>query len=353
MKKSITFVAALFVLIFASVGFSNAFSSEKINAVKNDTLKLVVPEGWPKPNYDFTSNPITRQTFELGRKLFYDPILSEDSTISCSSCHLNYTNFTHVDHKVSHGIKGLKGTRNSLTLVNLAWSKFFMWDGGVNHIEVQPLAPIQSSVEMNSSLNIILPRLERSAYYREKFKAAYGKESKISSQNFLKALAGFMLALQSYDSKYDKVKRGEPNVSFSEAEARGYELFKVHCNTCHTEPLFTNNGFENNGLEPDRIYADGGRIKITGKTRDSLKFKVPSLRNVELSYHYMHDGRYGNLQMVLFHYNHAIANTINLSPLLKKPMNMSEQDKNDVIAFLKTLTDEGFVRNPEFGYPKD
>lgn len=353
MKQKIIFILGLIFFVSLCVAFNNYSQSVVGSSDRKDTLKIILPVGWPQPNYDFNKNPITKQGFELGRWLFYDPILSADSTISCSSCHLSYTNFTHVDHKLSHGINGLKGTRNALTIVNLAWSKSFMWDGGVNHIEVQPLAPIQSSVEMNSSLDIILPRLQRSTKYKYLFEKAYGPAAKIDSKNFLKALSQFMLAIQSYNSKYDQVKRNEPNVSFTDSENRGYELFKTHCNACHTEPLFTNNEFENNGLEPDIHLLDGGRIKITGKTKDSLKFKVPTLRNIELSYQYMHDGRYNNLQMVLFHYNHAISNTINLSSLLQKPMHMTEQDKNDVIAFLKTLTDESFVRNVNYAYPRD
>ncbi|MCE3229460.1 MAG: putative cytochrome c peroxidase precursor [Bacteroidetes bacterium] len=355
MKIKSNFIAVSCILVTCTMLLS--FSSRKDEALlaapPNDTLKLVVPKGWPKPVYDFTKNPITREGFELGRKLFYDPVLSQDSTISCSSCHLQYTNFTHVDHALSHGIKGLKGTRNTLSIINAAWTKNFMWDGGINNIEVQPLAPIQSPVEMNSSLNIILPRLNKQEYYKKKFKLAFGKDAEINSQNFLKALAQYMLSLQSFNSKYDQVMRKEAGVAFTEPEKRGLKLFRKKCASCHAEPLFTNNEYENNGLAVDTMLKDGGRAKITHLVKDSLKFRVPSLRNVELSYQYMHDGRYRNLQMVLFHYNHSISNTINLSPKLKEPMNFSEQDKNDVIAFLKTLTDEEFLHNPKYFYQKD
>lgn len=354
MKVKKNIIVVCLILAVCTVLFAFApVNGERPAAAANDTIKLIVPKGWPKPAYDFSKNPITRQGFELGRRLFYDPVLSQDSTISCASCHLQYTNFTHVDHQLSHGIRGLKGTRNTLAIINAAWIKNFMWDGGINNIEVQPLAPIQSPVEMNSSLNIILPRLNRSAYYQEKFRLAFGKDAEINSQNFLRALAQFMLSLQSYNSKYDKVMRHEAGVEFSEAEKRGLKLFRKNCASCHTEPLFTNNSYENNGLAPDTVLKDGGRIRITRQPGDSLKFRVPSLRNIELSYQYMHDGRFRNLQMVLFHYNHDIRNTVNLSPKLKKPMNMSEQDKNDVIFFLKTLTDEEFLRNRDYSYPKN
>lgn len=319
-------------------------------APDNKIIKLVIPAGWPKPSYDFNKNPITQGGFELGRSLFYEPMLSGDSTISCASCHLQQTNFTHVDHALSHGIYGRKGTRNSSIIMNVAWSKNFMWDGGVNHIETQPLAPITSPQEMNSSLNEIVDRLKASSYYSEKFKKVYGPGSEITGQFVLKSLSQYMLMLQSYNSKYDRVKRKEPGYVFTESEDRGYQLFKTHCASCHTEPLFTNNGFENNGLEPDPYLKDGGRIKITKQLSDSLKFKVPSLRNIELSYPYMHDGRYRNIQMVLFHYSEDIHATINLSEKLPKPLGLTEQNKNDMVAFLKTLTDTTFLNNANYKY---
>jgi hypothetical protein len=143
----------------------------------------------------------------------------------------------------------------------------------------------------------------------------------------------------------------DPGIAFTESEARGLEVFRKSCENCHREPLFTNNGFANNGLEPDDFLKDGGRIKITGQLSDSLKFKVPTLRNIEVSYPYMHDGRYRNLQMVLFHYSNNISKTINLAPELSQPLDLNEQNKNDLIAFLKTLTDTTFLNKPEFGYP--
>ncbi len=355
MSKSIAviFFTVCFCFVLARMNEKGNLDFNSDDVLINDTLRIVIPEGWPQPVYDFAENPITREGYELGRKLFYDPLLSLDTTISCASCHLQFTNFTHVDHQLSHGIDGLKGTRNTLAIVNTAWIKNLMWDGGVNHIEVQPLAPIESAVEMNSSLAIILPRLKNSVYYREQFKKAFGENTEITSELFLKALAQYMLYLQSYNSKYDKVMRKEVDMKFTESEQRGYDLFKKNCSSCHKEPLFTNNSFENNGLEPDTFLNDGGRIKITHQKKDSLKFRVPSLRNIEVSYPYMHDGRFRNLQMVLFHYNDGISKTLNLSDKLKKPMKLTEQNKKDLIAFLKTLTDTDYLRNPEYGFPKE
>lgn len=318
---------------------------------KEKDIQFVVPKGWPKPSYNFSKNPVTQEGFKLGRKLFFDPLLSKDSSTSCASCHLQFTNYTHVDHAVSHGIKGLKGTRNTLSIINLAWNKTFMWDGGVNNLEVQPLAPIQNPVEMDNTLDNIIMKLNRSAIYKEKFKQVFGDSAQITGQRILKALAQYMVSIESYNSKYDKVMRHEKDVAFTEGEKKGLELFRKNCASCHKEPLFTSDTYENNGLEVDPRYKDGGRIKITRLEKDSLKFRVPSLRNIEVSYPYMHDGRFRNLEMVLFHYTNSIVQSPYLSEKLKKPVVLAEEDKKNLIAFLKTLTDKEFLYDARFREP--
>src|SRR6202008_2140485 len=180
MKKKINML--LLVIPVAAAGI--LFSSHTLKT--GEEINLVIPEGWPKPVYDFKKNPVTLEGFKLGKKLFFDPMLSRDSTVSCSSCHLQYTNYTHVDHALSHGIKGLKGTRNTLSIMNVAWSSAFMWDGGVNNIEVQPLAPITSPVEMDNTLENIVSRLKQSPSYRKKFKTVFGDSTEITGQRVLK-----------------------------------------------------------------------------------------------------------------------------------------------------------------------
>lgn len=314
------------------------------SASSQTKVDFFVPQGWVKPVYDFKKEPLTKEKIELGKMLFYDPILSEDSTISCASCHLQNTNFTHVDHDLSHGIYGRKGTRNTLSIINIAWNTSFMWDGGINHIEVQPLAPLENSAEMNSSLPKALEKINKQDLYKKLSVNAYGT-STLTGQYFLKALAQYLLTLQSYNSKYDKVMRAEKGIIFNEFELKGYQLFQKNCSSCHKEPLFTNQSFENNGLKPDDYLNDIGRMKITGKKEDSLKFRVPSLRNIEVSYPYMHDGRYKNLQMVIFHYNDNIHKTKTLAPQLQNPLNLSEDDRRALVQFLKTLTDEEFLHD--------
>ena len=315
---------------------------------KTTPLYFETPKGWPKTHYDFSKNPLTEEGFQLGRNLFYDPILSRDSTISCASCHLQATGFTHVDHSLSHGIEGKIGTRNSMSLINLAWSKSFMWDGGVNHLDVQPLNPITSPVEMGETLEHVVSKLQKTEKYPLLFEKAFG-DSKITGQRLLKALSQFELQLVSSNSKYDKVMRKE--VIFTEQEQNGYKLFKTNCASCHNEPLFNSEKFENNGLAIDTTLNDFGRMKITNKQEDYLRFKVPTLRNVQFTFPYMHDGRFNTLTEVVKHYN-SLENNKRLPKQLAKPMKLSDNERVDLIAFLKTLTDNEFLFDKRFSFPK-
>lgn len=314
--------------------------------------RLSVPAGWPAPAYDFSKNPLHPDKILLGRVLFYDPVLSADSTISCVNCHLSYSAFTHIDHALSHGINGRIGTRNSPALMNLAWGKLFMWDGAINHLDVQPLAPIAHPDEMGYRVDSVVIRLNGSPLYRKLFVKAWG-DSVATGERMLKSIAQFMTTLISAQSKYDSVMRGAPGVSFSTQEANGYRLFRQHCASCHTEPLFTNNEFANNGLAVDTTLNDMGRMKVTGNATDSLKFKVPTLRNCELTYPYMHDGRFKTLREVVQHYTTGIQHTATLAPQLQQPVLLTANERVDLVAFLLTLTDRKFIFNPDFGFPTE
>ena len=326
--------------IFGILAFSKSYFTP---------IYIDIPKNWPKPVYDFKNNPLTEEGFQLGRHLFYDPILSKDNTISCASCHLQATGFTHVDHELSHGIEGKIGTRNSLTLQNLAWNKHFMWDGGVNHLDVQALAPITSEVEMNETLENVVIKLQQSEKYQELFYKAFGTK-KITGQYTLKAISQFVVSLTTSNSKYDKVIRKEEK--FTKMEQKGYDLFKKHCTSCHKEPLLTSNSFENNGLALDTTLNDFGRMNITQNPMDSLKFKVPTLRNIEFTFPYMHDGRFKTLNEVVKHYNSGVQQNKTTAKQLQKPMNLSDNERTELIAFLKTLTDKEFLFNPKYGFPK-
>lgn len=324
----------------------------KINApLPTDNLVEVIPEGWPQPIYNFNTNPISEAKFNLGRELFYDPILSKDNTISCGSCHQQYVAFAHADHNVSHGINGLLGTRNAPALFNLNWHPAFMHDGGVNHIEVQPLAPITNTLEMGDFIEPIIAKLQTSEKYKRLFNATYGSEE-INTPKTLVAMAQFMALMYSYNSKYDLFKRGENNVQLSDAELRGYSLFISKCSSCHKEPLFTDFAYRSNGMPINPFINDSGRAHITGAAQDKYKFKTPSLRNIALTKPYMHDGSLQTLNQCLDHYTSAITNTINLDPLLiPNGIPMTSQEKQDIIAFLNTLTDYKFIADKRFADP--
>ncbi|MBA3704473.1 MAG: cytochrome-c peroxidase [Bacteroidetes bacterium] len=335
----------LIFILFSSFTACEVDPPIKEQLPSND-IRFVVPPGWPNPQYDFSSNPLTKNGFILGRQLFYDTKLSHDNTISCGSCHQASAAFADPGNSVSKGINGLAGNRNSPSLFNLNWQTNFMWDGGINHIEVQPLAPISNPVEMDENLKTLVNKLQSDASYRKLFNNAFGTET-VTSQLLLKALAQFMGMLESYNSKYDLYARGE--ISFTTAEMNGLTLFQQKCNTCHTTPLFTNLQYLNNGL--DSFFTDGGRAEITGFASDSGKFKVPSLRNVALSSPYMHDGRFQTLSEVLDHYVSGIKNSSTLSAQLTGGIPLSVQEKQDILAFLNTLTDHTFVNDKRFHDP--
>ena len=308
-----------------------------------------VPKNWPKPVYDFKKNPLTTNKIELGRELFYDPILSKNNQVSCASCHSPYTAFTHVDHDLSHGIEDRIGTRNSPALMNLAWHHLFMWDGAINHLDMQALAPISHPDEMGETMEHVSQKLQQSNKYRRLFKKAFN-DTIITGEYTLKAMSQFMLTLVSANSKYDSVMRKQ--TQFTEQENKGYQLFKQHCSSCHSEPLFTHTGFENNGLPVDTTLNDIGRMRITKNSLDSLKFKVPTLRNIEFSFPYMHDGRFKKISDVLKHYTSGIVNSKTLAKSLQQPIVLTSNDKVDLTAFLLTLTDKAFLFNPKHTFPK-
>ncbi len=311
-------------------------------------VELSIPREWPPMAYDLKANPLTQEGIALGRRLFHDPLLSADSTISCSSCHLSYTAFSHVDHSLSHGLHDSIGTRNAPALMNLGWNRSFMWDGAVNHLEVQPLAPINHPAERGESTAHVVAKLQRSAHYRALFREAFA-DTLITGERMLKALAQFQVSLISAGSKYDHVKAGDED--FTAQEATGYRIFQAHCAACHKEPLFTTGDFANNGLTMDSVLRDAGRMRITGDPKDSLRFKIPTLRNIEFSYPYMHDGRFRKLREVITHYTDGIAHSITLAPELRRPIVLTSADRTDLVAFLLTLSDRDFLLDPEHAAP--
>ena len=313
-------------------------------------IQFEVPNNFPKPVYNFSKNPLSENKIQLGRALFYDPILSRNNMISCASCHSQFSAFTHVDHALSHGIEDKIGFRNSPALMNMAWQKSFMRDGAINHLDAQSLAPITNPAEMDENIAHIVTKLQTSKLYPHLFYKAFG-DSTITGEHTLKAISQFMLTLVSANSKYDSVMRKQS--VFNEQENKGYLLFKKNCASCHTEPLFTNDEFRNNGLQIDTTLNDLGRYRVTKNKSDSLKFKVPTLRNIEFSYPYMHDGRFKKLSQVLNHYTNGIEKSKTIANELQKPILLTANEKVDIIAFLLTLSDKSFLFNPKYFYPKE
>ncbi|WP_460555107.1 cytochrome-c peroxidase [Ferruginibacter profundus] len=310
---------------------------------------LIYPNYFPEPVYNYKTKPLDSITVELGRKLFYDPVLSADNSTSCASCHSPYNAFAHTDHNLSHGINNQLGNRNAPALFNLAWQNSFMWDGAANNLEEQALAPIIHPKEMGSNMEEVVKKLNAAEVYKKLFSDAYGS-NKITSEKVLQALTQFQLTLISATAKYDKVKQGKEN--FTLEEQIGYNLFLQNCNNCHTEPLFSNYKFANNGLTTDTTLNDFGRWMITKKSADSLMFKTPSLRNLKYSYPYMHDGRFKTVKQVVDYYMRDIKQYKNLSAPLRTPIILSPVDKINLIAFLNTLNDEEFILNTKHQYSR-
>lgn len=318
----------------------------------DDEYSLKIPSNFPDPVFTFEKNPITKEGFELGRLLFFEPRLSSTGTIACGTCHRQTFAFADHGHDVSHGVFDRLGSRNAPAIQNLVFQKEFFWDGGVTHLDFISLNPIQNTLEMNESLSNVVERLKNVAVYKQKFKNAFGTDS-ITSQRMLLALSQFTGMLISSDSRYDQFIRGESNIELTATEKAGLELFRQKCSTCHATDLFTDLSYRNNGL--DEVPADYGREVITNNSSDRGKFKVPSLRNIERTAPYMHDGRFSTLEQVLTHYASGVKRSETLDSTLFTEntvgIELTLQEQKQLIAFLKTLTDQKFITDKRFVDP--
>lgn len=306
-------------------------------------------------------NPTTVAGIELGRYLFYDPILSADSSQACAACHFQDLAFTDALAK-STGVLGREGDRSAMSLANVGlYYDGLFWDGRVQTLEGQSLHPITDPGELAGDWAVILPRLRKSERYAALFEAAFAlrQAEAIQPLHIARALAQFERSLLSFDSKFDQVQRGE--AAFTLAELRGWNIFfdanpnlpMAECNHCHVDPLFSNLQYENNGLQKlqeDGSYADNGRAIATGNANDRGKFRVPTLRNIALTAPYMHDGRLATLDEVIDHYNSGGHYGLTVSPNVR-PLRLGEQDKADLLAFLNTLTDSTFITEEAYSNP--
>jgi cytochrome c peroxidase len=343
-------VLTITLLFSFCIGITRFISSCKKDDPHSSLTELdrIIPDGFPAPAYNFQDNPVTQEGFELGRKLFYDGRLSIDNQHSCASCHQQIAAFGTFEHDRSHGVNGTHTLRNAPGLFNLAWNTSFHWDGEFNSLFAEAMHPLHGSNEMGETWNGIIRKLEGDETYRERFKEVF-RYPVIRPEYVLKALAQFTGTLISANSKYDRYKKGL--VNFFPPEENGYQVFKAKCATCHPEPLFTDFSYRNIGLPLDNFLKDHGRMRVTGLSQDSLKFKVPSLRNVGISSNYMHDGRFATLMQCINHYRNNVQPGSNVDPLVAGGITMTDAQANDLAWFLRTLTDSSFITDPRLAEP--
>ncbi|MFI5129562.1 MAG: cytochrome-c peroxidase [Chitinophagales bacterium] len=346
MKKSfLTILIMAASVTFLTYGIG---SCRKSNPNHLETLPQVFPEGFPPPAYTFTDNPLTKEGFELGRKLFYDGALSLDGNFPCASCHQQVAAFGTYDHDRSHGYNGSHTLRNAPVLFNLAWQTKFHWDGQFNSLFDEAAQPINGHIEMAESFDGVINKLQKEAEYRETFRKVF-QSNIIRPEFILKALSQFTGYMTSANSKYDRYKKGQ--ASFTAQELSGYQIFQASCATCHPEPMFTDYSFRNIGLPVDNFLKDYGKMMVTKNPADSLKFKVPTLRNTNISANYLHDGRFNTLAQVINHYRTGVQQSPTLDPLLVNGINLTNGQANDLNLFLRTLTDSSFITDPRFRKP--
>ncbi len=304
---------------------------------------MEIPKGFPEVVFP-EGNEFTKARWELGKKLFFDPIMSRDSSISCASCHQSELAFSD-EVSFSLGVEQRLGVRNSPSLANIAYHPYFTREGGVPTLEMQVLVPIQEHVEFDFNIILIAERLEKDPVYVEMAEKAYNR----APDHFVitRALGCFERSLLSGESPYDQFINNNDQ-QLTDAQHNGMDLFfseRTNCSKCHNGFNFSNYAFENNGLYEQ--YNDEGRFRLTGKEEDRALFKVPSLRNIELTAPYMHDGYMNTLEEVVEHYQSGGKDHSNKSDLIQ-PLDLTESEKNDLVEFLKSLTDETFVNNPLF-----
>lgn len=353
-----------FLLVFITVLLTFLWACKKDNTSFELTpYKLEIPSHFPKMPIP-ADNPMSVEGVALGRKLFYEKKLSLDNSISCASCHSPQTAFS--DHNpVSAGVNGTLGTRNSMALVNLGWQTFFFWDGRSKTLEEQILEPVPNPVEMHQSWEKAVQKLNADINYKNDFYKAFG-ESGIDKYKVSKAIAQFLRTMISGTSKFDvmyKIENSLPlsgtdqQVTITPEEWAGYDLFKslngADCFHCHNGPLMQVQKFSNNGL--GATFPDIGREAITGNINDRGRFKVPTLRNIEFSGPYMHDGRFQTLDEVIEHYSSGIIQSPSIDPLIEFAsqggVQLDEEQKFLLKKFLLTLTDHRFISNPAFQQP--
>jgi cytochrome c peroxidase len=363
MKKILILLGFFSIIVFIQ-SCEKETSSDTTNSVVYDgSLYNLNIGNFPTPNLA-EDNQLSQQKVQLGRMLFYEKMLSKDATMSCASCHRQEHAFSDTA-RFSIGVHGLAGKRQAMAVFNMAWNENqFFWDGRANLLRDQSLKPIQDSLEMAESLANVITKLNASQVYIDQFQRAFST-GEINELNISLALEQFMNSITSVDSKFDRFLNGEATLSPSEARGRllffsEYNPFfpntsGADCAHCHGGPNFENDNYMNNGLQAAGSFTDIGREEVTGLRSDRGKMKVTSLRNIELTAPYMHDGRFNSLEEVIDHYNSGLKNSNSLDPALANTIStglfLNGQDKADIVAFLKTLTDDILLTKEEYSNP--
>lgn len=308
----------------------------------NHELAFNTPPGFPEVNSSFYTNKPTKYGVILGEKLFSDKRLSADNTISCASCHNRPSAF--ADNNIQAvGIEGRIGLRNTTPIQNLAFMRFYNWDGSKLNLESQPIVPIITHEEMASSILEVMGKITGDNDYVNLFKKTFGDET-ITPERIYRSIAQYEYTLVSANSKYDRVKRNE--ATFTENEMQGYHVFQQKCIACHSTELFTDQTFRNIGFPINPNSNEAGRARVTGDMNDYMSFRVPSLRNAEYTAPYGSFGQFSTLREVLDYFDNGVLEADNLDPILKNNGNripLTEQEKEDIISFLKTLSDKQFT----------
>jgi len=309
----------------------------------NPELPLFIPPGFPAVNHSVQNNKPTQYGVELGKKLFNEKRLSGNNTISCASCH--QPSHAFADNNLQAiGVNGRIGLRNTPPLQNLAFMKFYNWDGKILELEKQPLVPIITHEEMNSSILEVIHKIENDVEYKSLFLKAFGDE-KIKADGIYKSIAQYLYTLVSANSKYDRVKRND-GILFTEEEAKGYQVFQQKCASCHSTELFTDQSFRNIGFPINSNSNEAGRARVTGIAEDYMRFRVPSLRNVAYTAPYGSFGQFSTLKEVLDYLDQGVQDAPNLDPILKDNggrITLTEEEKTNLIFFMKTLSDSSFT----------
>jgi cytochrome c peroxidase len=351
-------------VIFIGIVFFLSCKKDKVG-YEPTPYQLEIPSHFPSMQIP-EDNPMTVEGVELGRYLFYEKKLSGDNSMSCASCHAPANAFSDAN-QFSTGIDGIQGNRNSMALINLGWNEFFFWDGRAKTLEEQILLPIRDPIEMHETWTRAMQKIKNDPDYRNRFYKAFNTDN-ADSTHAAKAMAQFLRTMISGNSKFDVMYKYENGLPLSASEQviynsislnewGGYDLFKslngADCFHCHNGPLMQVKKFSNNGL--DATFTDLGRGAVTGNANDNGKFKVPTLRNIEFSAPYMHDGRLATLDDVINHYSHFIQISPTIDPLIEFAsqggVQLDAQEKNLIKQFLLTLSDEEFINNPAFKAP--